>query len=414
MKILKGHKHAIRSLLALCIMCGIFTGLIFNTVSLYMEPVITEFPAVSRTQFSMIMTIAGATNAVLSLFAFGPLVEHLGLRRCIMLGVISVCAALFLFASGKSLLFFYISGLLLGVGVTFGAAGTASIGVTTWFKKYTATLLSIPVTCGFVSGIAFSPLVGEWILKTGWRMSLYITLVVSAVSSAAVILLYKDNPQAVGERPVFAKEPEMRERQEEGNEGVTFRKMFRTHQFYCLCVSYFIAGTTIFSVMNNMAIFSADYGFDSTGQGRILAVMFAASAVSMIPSGMLSDRYGTKATMGLCFGSLISALILLLKESESAIILYIAAALTGIAYVGTNGPAAISVREGLGTKEYNKKMPVVLGAMFAGVSAGNPILQSFYDINGSYRTGFKIYALLAGLAFILLLLGTKRAEKDTC
>lgn len=407
MFIKSNHKHAIMSLTALCIMCGVYTGVVFNTLTLYMEPVITEFPNITRTQFAMIITITGATNAVLSLFVFGPLVAKLKLRKCIIMGALSICAALILFSRIRGLTEMYLGGLLLGFGITFGAAGAASVGVNIWFAKRTAMILSIPIAVGFAAGIIFSPLVGQWIIAVGWRASFRLALAVTAIFSVAVALLYRDSPEEVGETPMFADSIEEKTVEKQEETGVSFREMFRAPQFYCLCLSYFIAGVVIYSVMSNMAIFSADHGFNSVTQGVVLSVMFTASAVMMIPAGIISDRYGTKTTMLLCFGALILALIILMHDSIRDIMLYFAAILVGIAYVGTNGPATISVREGLGTRDFDKKMPVVLGFMFAGVSLGNPILQCFYDIAGSYSRGFAIYIFGAVAAMVLIFWGTK-------
>lgn len=234
----------------------------------------------------------------------------------------------------------------------------------------------------------------------------------NGIFSVAVALLYRDSPEEVGEAPMFSDgiEDKAAEKQEEET-GVSFREMFRTPQFYFLCLAYFIAGVVIYSVMSNMAIFSADHGFDSVTQGVVLSAMFTASAVMMIPAGAISDKYGTRITMLFCLGALILALIILMQDSLRDIMLYFAAVLVGIAYVGTNGPATISVREGLGTKDFDKKMPVVLGFMFAGVSLGNPILQCFYDIAGSYSRGFAIYIAGAAAAAVLIFLGTKPVQK---
>ena len=409
-----GHRHAFMSLAALCIMCGVYTGIVFNTITLYMDPIIREFPDITRTQFAMIITLAGGANAVLSLFVFGPMVERLKLKKCILLGAVSVCAALLFFANIRGLTQMYLGGLLLGFGITFGAAGAASVGINEWFAGKRATMLSIPIACGFVSGIVFSPMAGGWIETAGWRTSFYIALAVTAAGSLLVAALYRDSPGQVGELPVFYGEEQEKSGEEDARTkrketGVTFRGMFRTRQFYCLCGSYLIAGVVIYSVMSNMAIFSADHGFAPVAQGTVLSVMFAATAATMVPAGMISDRLGTRVTMSVCFAALILALFILMQDDMPDFMVYIAAALAGIAYVGTNGPASVSVEEGLGTREFNKKMPVILGFMFVGVSLGNPLLQLFYDITRSYSPGFRVYIILAVIGLVLIYPGTRPA-----
>ena len=408
----KKHKHAIMSLIALCIMCGVYTGVVFNTLTLYMEPIINEIATISRTQFAMIITLAGGTNAVLSLSVFGGMVEKLKLKKCIILGAISICLALLLFAKTTGVMQLYIGGILLGIGITFGAAGAASVGVDAWFARHNATMLSIPIACGFAAGFVFSPMIGKWIVHIGWRNSFYTALIITVICSMIVAVLYKDFPEQVGESKMFSEEENATEQVEEMVYGVTFGEMFKTPQFYALSIGYFIAGITIYSVMSNMAIFSADYGFDAITQGKMLAVMFAASAIAMIPMGFVSDKFGTFITMLGCFGCHIIAVFILLGNTITDTKLYIAAVLVGISYIGTNGPATISVREGLGTRDFSKKMPIILGCMFAGVSFGNPALQMFYDIFGSYRHGFRIYLVLSVIAIGLIYVGTRKVHTE--
>jgi MFS family permease len=414
------HVHAIMALVSLCIMYIVFTGVVFNTITLYMEPIITDYPDISRTQFMVTITLMGGLNAILTLAAFGPLVTKFGLRKCMAFGAIVIVIALVILANAQNLAMLYIGGVLFGIGITFESNGSTSIGVTTWFAKRSSTMIAICTTAGGVAGIIFAPVVGGWIAGVGWRMSFYIAAIITAVCSIVMIYLYKDSPAKVNETPMFSDAPgeaALAENAETpvaavAETGPSFKGIWKTPQLYLLLVGYFITGVVMYSVMGNMAIFSADHGFDAVTQGTVLSVIFAATAIAMIPFGIIADKFGTKILLAICFVAIIAALAILMQAEIAGFMIYVAAALIGVAYVAVNVPVAISAREGLGTRDFAQKMPIVLGAMLAGVALGNPILQLFYDLGGSYTMGFIVYIVLAVVAAIFMFPGTKTAKGD--
>ncbi len=406
------HTGAILSLVALCVMYIIFTGLVFNTITLYMEPIVGEL-GISRTEFMMTVTIFGIISAILTLIAFGPVVGKLGLRLTLALSGLCIIIALAFFAMAQALFMLYIGAVLFGVGITFLSVGSTSMGVTTWFAKRMATMISIVTTAGGVAGIVFAPIVGSWIAATGWRQSFWITLIITVVGTVVMFALYSNSPEKRGETKMWSEQlatTDDASGQAAEETGVSFKEMFKTYQFYLLCIAYLLTGIIFYSIMGNMAIFSADHGLDAVQQGSVLSTIFAATAVAMIPLGALSDKFGTKVFMLVACTAVIVALVILTMDFEGATLLYVAAALIGVGYTAVNIPCAVSVMEGLGSKEYGKKMPIVLGFMLGGVALGNTVLQLFYDLGGSYVPGFITYIVLTVLVAALLFPATKLAK----
>lgn len=409
------HKRAIFSLIALCVMYIVFTGLVFNTITLYMEPIVGEL-SITRTEFMMTVTIFGIISAILTLLAFGPVVEKIGLRLTLLLSGVCIIIALIFFAMANGLTMLYIGAVLFGIGITFLSVGSTSLGINTWFAKRMATMISVVTTCGGVAGIIFAPIVGGWIAALGWRQSFWITLIVACVGTVIMFALYSNSPEKVGETKMWSEQTKAAVSDDVGavtqqeETGVSFKEMFRTYQFYLLCIAYLFTGIIFYSVMGNMAIFSADHGLSAVQQGTVLSVIFASTAIAMIPLGILSDKLGTKIFMLVSCTAVIGALIILSTNFQGATMLYVAAVLIGIGYTAVNIPCAVSVMEGLGSKEYGKKMPIVLGCMLTGVALGNPILQSFYDTGGSYTPGFITYIVATILVAVLMFPATKLAQ----
>ncbi|NTU90028.1 MAG: MFS transporter [Actinobacteria bacterium] len=392
----------------------IITGLVFNTITLYMEPMVGEL-GITRTEFMMTITILGIISAVLTLFAFGPVVGKVGLKATLLVSGLLIVVALLCFAIAQAAWMLYVGAVFFGIGITFLSVGTVSIGVNTWFAKRMSTMISICTTAGGVAGILFAPIVGGWVATLGWRSSLWVTIVIALVGTVLMFLLYGNNPEKYGETRMWSEQIDTAsgaegETSAAAETGVGFKEMFKTPQFYILCFAYLIIGIIFYSTMGNMAILSADHGLDSMQQGTVLSVIFAATAISMIPLGILSDKFGTKILILIDVVAVIIALAILCTDFQGTTLLYVAAALIGIGYTAVNIPCAVSVMEGLGSKEYGKKMPIVLGFMLAGVALGNPLLQMFFDIGGSYTPGFIAYIVLAAIVAIIMFPGTKLAQ----
>ena len=112
-----------------------------------------------------------------------------------------------------------------------------------------------------------------------------------------MVVLYTDSPEKAGEAPMWS-EPASASAVEGGQNapapaqtetGPSYKGMFKTAQFWILCIAYLAIGIVFYSIMGNMAIFSADHGMDAVGQGTVLSVIFAATAIAMIPGGAICD-----------------------------------------------------------------------------------------------------------------------------
>ena len=413
------------SLVALCVMYVVFTGLVFNTISLYAFWVDADGTVPFASYLNMISVI-GIVSAVLTLLAYGPIVAKLGLKKTLGLAAVFIVIALviFSFMTGEAMM--YLGGVCFGIGITFLSVSSTGVGVNTWFARNMGKMQGIVTMCGGVAGIVFPLIVAQWIGAdgSGWRTSFQITAGLTAILSVLMFFLYTDSPAQVGETPMWSEEaatavdsaaeaaaPVMAET------GPAYKKIFSTPQFWILCVAYLLVGISFYSIVSIMNTYALTHvpGIDPTAAAGVLSVIFAATAIAMVPGGAVCDKLGSKWFLVICAVCLIIAMGILMTNPDSLMMINVAAVFIGIAYVSLNVPVVVSVREGLGTRDYAQKVPIVTGFMLAGVAIGPALIGALSPnatTTGDFNLGFIVYIVLTVLAAVLLFPGTKLAKGE--
>lgn len=151
-----------------------------------------------------------------------------------------------------------------------------------------------------------------------------------------------------------------------------------------------------------MALYGLDIAINEVGAGLIIAVSFAASAVTRVPAGMLADRLGRKPLIvyGLLLGAAglaaVAMLTGLLQLSLAAIALGI-----GMGFVQ---PAALTLAA---DQAPNEKRGLAMGAYVSFFNVGNglgPTVLGFVAQAGGYPLMFFVCAGAIGIGSLLVTL----------
>ncbi len=404
-------RHAWSAVMSCCVMFVIWTGVCWNTATLYADPIIGDW-GIQRAEFMVTVTLISLGNALMSLLAYGTLVEKLGIRRLILAGGGLSIVAMAVFALAQNTMMLYVAGFLLGVGLSPLNINTANVVVGSWFKKRTATLVGVVQTCGSVSGIVFATVMSLAIANLGWRLSYWVTFAAVVVGTIVCYALYKGDPAELGETPMYVDEAQAEgpAAARAGETGATFKEMFRTPRFYLLTIGYLLVGVVGYSILGSLALMSVDFGYGSLA-GTVLSTALFASAIAMTVVGMLTDKLGSSWAVAVCFACIIGSMLILHAEAVSLPMLYVAAALAGVAYDAALMPVGASVHEAFGEVEYGKKLGFIAAFDYIGISFGATILSVFYDMEGSYDTGLLVFVGLAVAAMALVFIGTRRGAK---
>jgi len=401
----KSMVHARMALAASCLMLCMWVGLWWNCITLYGDPIIEEW-GILRTQFMLVTTIMALTNALMQMFFYGRIQAALGTRKYILFsGSVCTCGVA-LIASSRGLFTFYLGAFLFGTMVGGITNNPVTEILSSWYKKDVGKLVGITQTASSIAGIIFSVVIAVFVRQAGWRFPVWMTAVLGGITTLLILALYKGSPRELGERPIY--EGEQKENQE-NEDGISYRQIFKTPQFFCLLAGYILVPMTAQGALSNLPLLTADLGYGELS-GTFLSVALVASAIFFVPAGEIIDRAGTKWMVTIAMIFLVIAFGLLLWAKPSVWVTYGAAALIGAASDACQLPFGISVREAFGSREYSKKLGIIAAFVFIALALGPSVMTMFYDVFGNYELAMLLFMILGVVGTGAIHLGTKRVE----
>ena len=401
-----GKRYAMMALAAMCVMYISVTGVAWNTITLFAESIVSEWK-ITATQFMFAVTILACTNALMSIFCYGFLETKLGIRRLMLFGGLLAAAAMTMIALAHSLPVLYVAAFLFGVGISPLNSNTNLIAINAWFKSRVGTYVGIPTTCGSVTGIVAATVYGILIARLGWRTTMWITVAILAVATVLMQLLYRGEPEKLGVQPYGkAAGTAAAAGPAEAESGVSFLEMLKSPRFYILALGYLLVGITGYGAMGNLALMVPALGYGEL-TGTVVSVALLGSAVTMVICGSIMDKLGSKWLVTILIALTAAAMLLLQLEHVALPLVYVAAALLGLGYNACLLPAGIAVKEVFGSREYGKKVGILVGLCFVGLSFGPTVMTAVVSRSGGYSSALRIFVGLAVLTVVLVLAGSR-------
>lgn len=189
-----------------CCMLMAFAGMgvITSACGNFVTPVVEELGC-SVSSFTMFISIQAASMALLYTTASRVLTTR-------PIGKVVACALLLQFAawpsmgSYHSIGWFYLSGLLTGIGSAFALYIALPIIINMWFKKRAGFALGLVMSCGSASGILCNLLSAQLISTVGWRRAYLVLALGGAVLTLpAIFFLLKTPAEKIGVVPYGAR-----------------------------------------------------------------------------------------------------------------------------------------------------------------------------------------------------------------
>lgn len=400
------------ALLTTIIIQMIFTGMIYNPLSVYTAPILESFPQFTRAQYALAFTLMSAICAVANLF-LGKLKQLINLRGIVTVGGILMTIGMFLYSRANSLGMFYFAALIVGVAFAFLASAICGTIINTWFAKHTGLLVGLTVSLAGLGGTIFSPMVGKWIAAYGWRHSFMIATIVSAICTVIMALLFRSEPQQLGLKPMFYEEkPEAENvKKDEVVFGPTFAEGRKTVNFWAVVITWLVIGITVYSIMGIISIYVQDLGYDAASAGLAIAPMFTVNMVMPFVIGWLSDHLHIKWLVAIGIGMFTIACVILLMKPALGMI-YVVACLTGVGIATGRSTLPMITRAVFGTRDYAGFIGVFVGVFSGGIAIGSYVIAAIYDKFGSYSSAMYLYLPLLILAILAVLFLACRPIKN--
>jgi len=333
----------------------------------------------------------------------GTLVERIGPRRALLVGLGAIAAGLFLMRSVGALWQLYLVwGLLIGVGTGIASQVTGATVAHRWFRTHRGIVIGLFGAATSAGQLIFVPTMMALTEADGWRSGMILLLGAAIVVAVPVLLFMRDRPEDIGVRPFGEGLTLSAIERADDARSTPLAAAMRTRDFWLLAGSFFICGYTSNGLVGTHLIPHAlDHGFTAVTSATAVGVMGSMNIVGTLASGWLTDRYDNRKLLAAYYGLRAMSLFLLPLIFEAQW-LYVFAVLYGLDWIATVPPtanltASIFGRASLGVLYGWIFFAHMCGAALAAYAGGY-----FHTVLGDYHLMFISAALMGIIAVSLV------------
>lgn len=390
------------NVLASAFIMFVLLGLGNSTLSQFL-PLMAEELSVNLSQVSLLISFSSITIAILGAL-IGPLMLKFGAKRLINLGIIFYCLSLFTLSISKSLPLVYLSGILMGAGITYATSLTLSTIITAWFVEKRGLALGIVFAASGIGGTIFNPIMAKMILSLGYRKAfLYEAIFIFVICTLASIFLVK-SPKEKGQEAYGKADVSTETKASE--ESLSLKEIYKSMPFILLLFSCILFSMAIQPTMYNFFPHYLSVGYDQLFIAKLLSIVSLVNILAKLIIGYINDKFGLIPSISIGFiGFMVCDLAMLLSNSQ--ISAYLAVIAYGFALTMVIIPLPLIVPKLFGVKHYAQVLGVLTAFLTIGSSVGTPMSSLIFDKTGSFKTSFVIQGVLIVVSYILFVSSVK-------
>ena len=351
----------------------------------------------------------------------GLLVQKLGSRRMVFIGLTITGVGFVLFSQVRELWHFYAAFVIMTAGTGLGTWLPIMTALNHWFVRRSPMAMSLAME-GFAFGGIFVPIALAWAIggtdpniseRFGWRTSALFIGILTMALAFPLSRLVRDRPEELGLKPdgdsLVPAAPSPTDSgvtpSETEEEGYTWQEALKTTTFWLISVGHSFGAVVNTTIMVHLGLMLDDRGFSLQTISAVVAVFTAVSGIFVLVGGYLGDRLPIRL-VAFGFTALQSLAVVILVLAHNMEMLLLFAVLLGIAF-GGRSPVTTAIR---GTYFGRKAFAAITGISMVPVNILlfiAPVFAGYMrDATGTYDVAFLTIAAgcLFG-SFLFLLLG---------
>lgn len=381
------------AVLATCFLLNMLGRGIGDTYSVFLKPLEAEF-GWSRSSLTSVYSLYLLVNGFAAPFV-GIAFDRVGPRWAFTTGLVVLGGAFLLAGSLDRLWQFHLLvGVSVGIGMSFTGMVPSSGLLSRWFRARLSTALGVAYSGFGVGSVVFVPLAQILINRIEWENAYRVLGGILLLAALVVAIGVPWKTFRVG-HPAYRVDA----RRGAGGAGWSVRGALKTRIYWALAQAFFCTSAAMFIILVQLVVFLIDAGFAPLTAATAVGFVGMLSAMSVMGSGFLSDRYGVRQTASTSFVGTASGMLLLiaLATVPSAALLVAFVLVFGLC-MGVRGPIISSVC----AKHFaGPRVATIYGTIYAtnalGAAFGSLLGGVLHDLTGGYRTGF-----MCALGFIVL------------
>lgn len=367
----------------------IVTAGVRSTPGVLMGPIEREMGWTAET-ISLAVAINLALYGLAGPFA-AALMQTFGLRRTMVLGLVTVASAVFAAGFARAPWQFILAwGVLAGLGVGLLAMVLAAAVANRWFFQRRGLVTGALTAATATGQLIFLPVLARAAEAFGWRSVTWIVASAAVCAIVPVVWLVRDRPSAVGMLPYGTTEAPPPATSRTNPIAIAFdvlRRASKSASFWILAGTFFICGASTNGLIGTHFIAACgDHGIPEVRAATLLAAMGVFDLVGTTASGWLSDRFDNRVLLFVYYGLRGLSLVFLPMALDASFAgLSFFAVFYGLDWIATVPPTVRLATQAFGGEE----APIVYGWIAAAHQLGAGSVAFFA---GALRTHFATYA----------------------
>lgn len=251
-----------------------------------------------------------------------------------------------------------------------------------------------------------SPAFTYVITNYGWRAAYLLNAGILIVIMIIILLVVKKTPE---EKGLVRQGDEDAELDKDGAKiqreltGLTLAEAKKTPMMWLMVIALVLAVIGSSSLATQCVPYFTDIGFTPMKAAQVLSILSFGLIFTKLLLGYVSDKKGVKPVVSICFFLLgLSSLILFfVANSHLLIILFVPIYCLGVSAITVCPPLCVSAL--FGEKGYGSLIGIATMATGLGGAVGPLLCTKLFDVTGSYRSAWILYACGLMVAVLLIL-----------
>ena len=331
-------------------------------------------------------------------FVAGEVIDRVGARRVILVGVGLVGASLLLMGLMTKLWHYELLCVTEVLGYVLAGPIANQVLVARWFEARRGRAMGYAFLGLGLGGVVSPLLVNHFIPSIGWRHGMaFLGGMIVAILVPVGIWVTRSEPGDLGLLPDGAiRTGEQRERNGALASGATaVNSAVRSANFWLILLGSTLVVGAIGAVVQHFILYLKDQGYSAGTASRFFTGLLAASLGGRVLVGYVADRFRKKNTMALFYG-LLSLSILLLGFSHGAGTIWAFAAIFGFSMGADYMLIPLVTAECFGTAALGKILALIIMGYSLGQWGAPWMAGRIFDATHSYQLAWNVIAV-AGL-----------------
>ena len=264
-------------------------------------------------------------------------------------------------------------GVVIGIGTGMTALVLGATIATRWFVARRGLVVGIMTASVATGQLVFLPALAAITERVGWRVALALVCAMLGVAAFAVLMVMRDRPSDVGQRPFGDQGTEPLPAPPPNNTPImavalgTLRDSSKSAVFWILFATFFVCGASTNGLVQvHLIPMCLDFGIPQVQAASLLAAMGIFDFFGTIISGWLSDRYDNRWLLFWYYGLRGLSLLFLPYSDFTFYGLSLFAVFYGLDWIATVPPTVRLTAQRFGAERAN----LVFGWIFAGHQLG--------------------------------------------